>query len=82
MVVEVKFVKIGNSLSIRVPKIAIDALHISEGNTAALEIRDTELIVRPQRKTYSLKKLLGKISPQNLHSEQNESKMIGAEVID
>ncbi len=76
----IKFVKIGNSLSVRIPKGVADILHISEGNTAELFVRGKELILRPKH-TYILKDLLSGISGKNLHSELPTGKDVGREVI-
>ena len=81
MVVDVKFVKIGNSLSIRIPKIATEHLHIYDGSIGELEIEENELILRPKRHKYSLKQLLSGITKRNLHSEMISGE-IGAEAIE
>jgi antitoxin MazE len=81
MIIDVKLVKIGNSLSFRVPKIAADRLHLSDGSIAELEVENNELIFRPKKK-YVLKDLLKKITPQNIHTEQGLGNEIGKEVID
>ena len=81
MVVDVKLVKIGNSLSFRVPKLAVEALHLSEGSTAELTIKENELVLKP-KKAYTLAGLLAGVSKSNLHHEYRVSQELGAERID
>ncbi|MGE4169833.1 MAG: AbrB/MazE/SpoVT family DNA-binding domain-containing protein [Candidatus Margulisiibacteriota bacterium] len=78
----IKFVKIGNSLSIRVPKKTVESLHVSEGTTAELWIENNALVIRPRDQSVTLDGLLAGITRENLHAEQGPSKAIGAEVID
>jgi antitoxin MazE len=79
MVLDVKFVKIGNSISVRIPKIVLDSLHISSGTEAELIVDNQQMVLRLKSKQDRLKDLLKKITPQNLHSEFNFGVEQGAE---
>ena len=82
MVVDVKFVKIGNSLTLRIPKLVVQHLHLQEGSEAELILENSDLIIRPKHPhSYSLEELLEDITPQNCHIEQFNDTPKGMEVL-
>jgi len=76
---EVKFVKIGNSLSIRIPKAMVDQLHLNPGTFGDLVINGDDLVVHVRRPKLALEDLLGGITDKNMHSEVSTGQPQGAE---
>ncbi len=79
MVLDVKFVKIGNSISVRIPKVALEFLHIANGTQADLIIDDQQLVLRPKSARRRLTELLNAIHPDNLHAETDTGPETGNE---
>ena len=78
---QTKIKKWGNSLALRIPKVlALDA-RIKEGSQVDLFVSDGELIAKPTGKAdYDLGKLVGKITPGNIHDEIKTGEPVGREV--
>lgn len=76
---EVKFVKIGNSLSIRIPKATADQLHLQPGTFGDLVINGDALVVRVRCPQLHLENLLDAITDQNLHAEVSSGPLQGSE---
>ena len=75
--------KWGNSLAIRIPQALAGQLDVSEGTSVELQVREGELVVRPDSpKKLSLSKLLKDCKPSRLHGEVDFGKDVGREVID
>jgi antitoxin MazE len=81
---KVQFLKWGNSLALRVPKIFAQEIGASVGKTASMEVRDGKLVVelakrrrRPRR--YTLEQLVSGITPENRHSELEWGPPLGDE---
>ena len=71
---KVKFLKWGNSLALRVPKVLAQEIGAVVGKAANMEVRDGKLvvdIVKPnrRRRRYTLERLVAGISPENRHRE-------------
>ncbi len=79
---EVQFSKWGNSVALRVPSKVAEALQISPGSIADLDLRKDRLVITPRSHTYKLEDLLDKISADNVHSETSTGNALGAEVVD
>jgi antitoxin MazE len=76
-----KIQKWGNSLGLRIPKnLAADA-KVSEGTSVELNVENGRLVAAPQRKAeYTIRDLVARITPENLHGETNTGSPVGREV--
>ena len=72
--------KWGNSLGLRIPRsLALEA-RVEEGATVDLSVENGRLLVRPVRvRTYSLRRLLRKVTRRNLHREVPTGEPVGRE---
>ena len=82
---KVEFLKWGNSLALRVPKVFAQEMGASVGKAANMEVRDGKLvveIVKPnrRRRRYTLEQLVAGISPENRHRELEWGPPVGNEV--
>lgn len=74
--------KWGNSLALRIPAALVEQLQAREGSAVDLEVREGELIVRPQeRPRLQLSDLLKNCKPSQLHGETDFGPEVGREVI-
>lgn len=70
--------KWGNSLGLRIPKTLAIQAKITEGTPVELQWEGDKIIIRPKR--YSLKTLLAKVTPENLHHEIPAGRPVGREI--
>jgi len=71
----------GNSLGIRLPKQLTEQLSLIEGSTVVVTLEKNALMVRPQKKEeQTLKQLLERITPDNLHDTVDWGAPQGKEV--
>jgi antitoxin MazE len=62
--------KWGNSLGLRIPRSFAAEAKVEEGSAVDLSVKNGTLLVRPLRsRKYTLRALLRKVKPQNLHGE-------------
>jgi antitoxin MazE len=66
----------GNSLAVRLPKDALDRIHLVEGDCLQVDVERGRIVLRPQ--TPSLEELIAKITRENLHPAELEGP-VGAE---
>ena len=57
--------KWGNSLAVRLPKLAVDVLHVREGDAVELAIEGDTMVMRSARPRYRLDELVAAITPDN-----------------
>ncbi len=69
--------KWGTSLAVRIPKVIAQQWGVREGSTIEL-VPDGDILLLRKR-TYDLDALLDRISPENLHQEQDWGSAQGAE---
>ena len=68
----------GNSLGIRIPKAALEAAHLQEGDHVVFESRDgTLVLLKSNRQT--LEELLARVTPENSHEDLIPT-IVGTEV--
>jgi antitoxin MazE len=72
--------KWGNSLAIRIPKNITKDTRVSEGSSIDIMIENGKIILSPGIKEYSLKKLIKKITTENIHSEISTGDQTGGEI--
>jgi antitoxin MazE len=71
--------KWGNSLGLRLPKTVAREAELGEGDTVTVSVRSGAIVIRPSRPTYSLDRLIAKITPRNRHDETDWSGPVGHE---
>ena len=82
---KIEFLKWGNSLAVRIPKVFAQEMGASVGKTANMEVRDGKLVVemaKPKlrrRRRYRLEQLVAGIKPENRHSEFEWGPPVGNE---
>ena len=76
-----KIQKWGNSLGLRIPKGLAEDVGVGAGAAVDLSVENGRLVVAPAKKPlYDLKGLLGRITPDNRHSEADFGEPVGGEV--
>ena len=58
----------GNSLAVRLPKDALDAAHLHEGDLLEVNAEGSTITLTLQDAPASLDELIGRITPENLHA--------------
>ncbi len=81
---KVQFLKWGNSLALRVPKVFAQEIGASAGKAASMEVRDGKLVVelaksRRRSRRYTLEQLVSGITLENRHSELEWGPFFGNE---
>jgi antitoxin MazE len=79
--IKVRLVKWGNSHAVRIPRTIVDRAEIREGDE--LEIRVEEggsIALAPATRRLTLDDLVSRITPRNLHGEQDWGRPAGSEV--
>ena len=56
----------GNSLALRLPKAAVEELHLREGQAVDIALDEGRLVIRSTRPRYSLAELVGAIDPASI----------------
>jgi antitoxin MazE len=79
---EIQFAKWGNSVALRIPSKVAQALGITPGSVADLDLKRDKLIITPRQHTYSLDDLVSGITVDNLHQEVQTGSTVGAEETD
>lgn len=70
----------GNSLAVRIPKVLADEARLAEGDTVTLEAGEGgTLVIRPGQARYTLRELVGRITPRNRHRETAWGGPVGGE---
>jgi len=75
-----KLVRWGNGMAIRIPKALLEDAGVQEGDTLNLSVRNGSIVARPAKKKATLKELVAKVSPANLHGEVDWGKPKGKEI--
>ena len=71
--------KWGNSLGLRLPKSVAQEAEVGEGDTVDVSVKNGAIVIRPSRPTYSLERLVAKITPRNRHDESDWGAPVGHE---
>lgn len=66
-----KIQKWGNSLGIRIPKTVVDKLNLTENSEVEVGHKDGAIIIFPIKKRILLSNLLGQITKDNCHKEED-----------
>jgi antitoxin MazE len=80
--VESRVRKWGNSLGIRVPQAIAKDVGLSQDCLISLEVQAGQLIVRPKPEKYTLEELLARVTPDNIHPQEETDwgKPVGKEI--
>ena len=71
----------GNSLALRIPKAFAEQARVKKGTAVSLTLEKGRLVVAPlQAEEMSLKKLLAKVTPRNIHPETGWGSPVGKEI--
>lgn len=78
---QTKVQKWGNSLALRIPRsFAMDA-RLKQDSVVEISLVDGKLVIKPvSTRSYQLKKLVAKMSAENMHQEVVTGKPTGKEV--
>jgi len=77
--VKTRITKWGNSLAIRIPKLFAAQLEIDVDREVDVQLENSRIVISRPRKQ-SLKQLLNKITPNNIHCETEMDSPKGKEV--
>jgi len=66
-----KIQKWGNSLGVRIPKSIIEKAGLTENSEVEIEHKDGAIIIFPTKTQFSINDLLGKITKNNIHKEDD-----------
>ena len=70
----------GNSLGIRIPKALAQEVDVATDSEVEILARDGEIVIRPiKKRSQSLRQLLSKVTPANLHRELDIGPAVGKE---
>ena len=69
--------KWGSSLAVRIPKAIAEQWGVSEGSAIEMDARGEQVVMR--KRNYDLDDLLDRITPDNLHPEQDTGEAQGKE---
>ena len=72
--------KWGHSLALRIPKTMAEHIKVGEGAPVEITEEKGNLLITPTLAKPSLKKLLAKVNPENLHGETKTDRSVGKEV--
>jgi antitoxin MazE len=74
-----KIVKWGNSMAVRLPQAVLRDAGLQEGDTLVFGAKNGAIVAKRVEKKPTLKDLLAKISPENVHGEVDWGKPRGKE---
>ena len=72
--------KWGNSLGVRIPMQIAKQINLQEGTSITFTIVDGVLMIKPEKKKYTLDDLLAGMSLDNVHSEVDLGQSVGNEI--
>ena len=76
----VQLVKWGNSHAIRIPKTVLQQAEIREGDELGILVEYDRIALQLATPKLTLANLVSRITPRNLHGEQDWDKPVGREV--
>lgn len=72
--------KWGHSLAVRIPKPVAESARLQEGDQLTVGLgRDGAVVIKPARRKYTLKELVGGITRENRHEETDWGEAVGKE---
>ena len=79
MTMSTQIARWGNSLGLRLPKAVALEAQVDEGDTVEVSVKGGAIVIRAARPTYSLDRLVAKITPRNRHHESDWGGPVGHE---
>ena len=76
----VQVVKWGNSQAVRLPKDVLQRAHLREGDELTISAEAGRIALESTALEITLENLVARITPQNIHGEQDWGKRVGNEV--
>ena len=80
MATSTQIAKWGNSLGLRLPKAVALEARVDEGDTVEVSVKNGAIVIRRGHPTYSLDRLVAKITPRNRHKESDWGAPAGREL--
>jgi antitoxin MazE len=77
--IRARLVKWGNSLAVRIPKTVLDEARMKEGEEIEIRAERGRIALEPASPKLTLKALVARIRPANLHGEQPWGERVGNE---
>jgi len=78
---DTRVAKWGNSLAVRIPRAIVTEARLAEGDRLSLDLAgDGSIVLRLERRKYSLDQPVAAIKPRNRHSESDWGAPKGKEV--
>jgi antitoxin MazE len=78
--VKVHLVRWGNSHAVRIPKTVLDQTQIGEGDELEIRVEGGHIALEPANPKLTLRDLVARITPGNLHGEPDWGHPKGREV--
>ena len=78
--VKVQVVKWGNSHAVRLPEVVLEKAEMRDGDQLEIRVEKGRIALEPARPKLTLRDLVARITPENLHEEQDWGKPAGREV--
>ena len=73
--------KWGNSLALRIPQPFAKQIHVRKNSIMDLSLKEGKLVLTPvSSRKYTLKELLAKVTPENIHQEIDTGGPRGREI--
>ncbi len=76
----VQLVRWGNSHAVRLPKAVLQQAEIREGDELEVRVEKGRIALQPAAPKLTLGDLVARITPRNLHREQDWGRPVGREV--
>jgi antitoxin MazE len=77
----VRVQKWGNSLAVRIPKTLAEDADVKDGTMLKLAVSEGKIVATPiGKKKLSLRQLLAKVTPKNLHAQIDFDPPVGREI--
>ncbi len=77
---KVQLVKWGNSHAVRLPKSVLQKAEVHEGDQLEVSVENGRIALQPATPKLTLRALVARITPKNLHGEQNWGRPVGREI--
>ena len=78
--IRVQLVKWGNSHAVRIPKTVLDRAELREGDQLKVRVEERRISLEPAAPKLKLRDLVARITPRNLHAEQDWGRPAGREI--
>ena len=74
-----RIAKWGNSLALRIPKAFAASARLQPGTVVELDLDDGRVVLTPMREMFTLKDLLARVTPENIHESTDTGDPVGRE---